>query len=288
MGNTIAVAIPALLGIWGTAGAWAQSRPDAALTFEVASVKPNNSADFRGVGWDFLPGGKFTATNLPLYWLIARAYDVAPQSVRLSGGPAWIRTERYDVKAEAGADMVPASMSRQAREDKMRLMLQALLADRFKLAMRHESREMPVYAVVVGKSGSKLRKAAIDEKDCPAGRGQEGTSCHVITGGMGRGMHGKAVSVADIVQFVENWSDRPVIDKTGVDGLFEIDTDGWAPMRPRPVLPGRDPTPEDIAMADPTRPTLSLILERLGLRMEPQRAAVDSYIIEQVERPSEN
>ncbi len=207
----------------------------------MASVKQNNSADFRGVGWDFLPGGRFTATNLPLYWIIALAYDVSPQSVRLSGGPAWIRTERYDLKAEAGADMVPASMSRKAREDNMRLRLQALLADRFKLAVRHESREMPVYAVVLGKSGPKLRKAAIEEKDCPSSRGQGDMSCHVITGGMGRGMHGKAVSVADIVQFVENWSDRPVIDKTGIDGLFEIDTDGWAPMRPRPVLPGRDP-----------------------------------------------
>jgi uncharacterized protein (TIGR03435 family) len=284
----IAVAIPALLGIWGTFGAWAQSRADAALAFEVASVKPNNSADFRGVGYDFLPGGKFTATDLSLYWLIALAYDIAPQSVRLSGGPAWIRTERYDVQAEAGAGVIPVSMSRKAREDKMRLMLQALLVDRFKLTMRHENKEMPVYAVLVGKGGSKLQKSTVAEQDCPSSHSFNELSCHVITGGMGRGMHGKAVSIADMVQFVENWSDRPVIDKTGIDGLFAVDTDGWAPMRPRFVLPGRDPRPEDIAMADPTRPTLSLIFERLGLKMESQRAAVDSFVIEQIERPSEN
>ena len=288
MTRAIAVAASALLGIWGTVGASAQSRPDSTLAFEVASIKPNKSADFRGLSYDFLPGGKFTATNLPLYWLIAQAYDVAPQSVRLSGGPNWIRTERYDVQAEAGAGVIPVSISRKDREDRMRLMLQALLAARFKLVMRHQSKEMPVYAVVVGKSGPKLERAAIDEKDCPTAWGLDGTSCHAITGGMGRGMHGKSVSVADMVQFVENWSDRPVIDQTGLQGLFEIDTDGWAPMRPRPVLNGRDPTPEDIAMADPTRPTLSLIFERLGLKMESQKAAVDSYVIEQIERPSEN
>jgi len=256
----------------------------------VASVKQNKSSDSRGSGWGsaFLPGGRLSATNLPLFVLISMAYDVGPQSLRLSGGPPWIRTDRYDVEATAGPGVLPASMPRKVRDEKMRSMLQALLADRFKLAVRRENSERPVYAIVVGRSGPKLQKAKIEEKDCPDGPESYGVSCHSFTGGMGRGLHAKAVTIADIAKAVENWSDRPVVDKTGLDGLFEIDTDGWAPMRPRPVLTGRDPTPEDIAMADPTRPTLSLIFERMGLKLEPQKALVEIFVIEQVERPSEN
>jgi bla regulator protein blaR1 len=112
-----------------------------------------------------------------------------------------------------------------------------------------------VYAVVVGKNGPKLHKA---------------------------------VSVSNIAMFVENWSDRPVVDKTGIQGLFEVETDGRAPLRPRPVAPGAEPPAEDIAMADPTRQTLFLIFEWLGLKIEPQRAPVDVIVIDHVEKPSEN
>ena len=167
-------------------------------------------------------------------------------------------------------------------------MLQALLADRFKLIIRREAKELPVYAVVVGKNGPKLQRAKIEEKDCPEGPENYGVSCHSFMGGMGRGIHAKAVTVSDIVMFVENWSDRPVVDKTGIQGLFEVETDGWAPLRPRPVAPGAEPSAEDIAMADPTRPSLFLIFERLGLKMESQKAPVEVFVIDHVEKPSEN
>ena len=285
-----AVAGPILFGIWSPPMVWAQPQAGAVLTFEAASIKPNKSGDLRGTGWGsaFLPGGRLSATNIPPFLLIAMAYDVGPQSVRLSGGPPWIRSERYDVEATAGQGVLPASMPPKDRDEKMRSMLQALLADRFKLAVRRENSERPVYAVVIGKGGPKLQTASMQEKDCPEGPENYGVSCHSFAGGMGRGLHAKAVTIADVAKWVENWSDRPVVDKTGLDGLYEVETDGWAPMRPRPLLPGHDPTPEDIAMADPTRPTLSLIFERMGLKLEAQKAPVDVFVIEHVERPSEN
>ena len=256
------------------------------LTFEAASVKPNKSATRPGM--QFLPGGRFTATNMPLFMLIASAYDVPFQSVRLSGGPDWIRSERYDIEATAGTDAIPSGISAKARENKTRLMLQALLADRFKLTIRRETKELPVYAVLVGKSGPRLQKAKIEEKNCPEGPENYGVSCHSFMGGMGRGLHAKAVTVSDIVMFVENWSDRPVVDKTGIRGLFEVETDGWAPLRPRPVASGAEPSAEDIAMADPMRPSLFLIFERLGLKMESQKAPVEAFVIDHVEKPTEN
>jgi uncharacterized protein (TIGR03435 family) len=268
------------VGLFGQSGA-------IPLTFDAASVKPNKSAARPGI--QFLPGGRFTATNMPLFILIASAYDVPFQSVRLSGGPDWIRSERYDIEATAGSGAVPAGLFAKAREGKTRLMLQALLADRFKLTVRRETKQLPAYLVVVANKGPKLQKAKIEENDCPEGPLPDGgPPCHVINGGMGRGLHAKAVTVSDIVMFVENWSDRPVIDKTGIQGLFEVETDGWAPLRPRPVPPGAEPSAEDIAMADPTRPSLFLIFERLGLKMESQKAPVDVFVIDHVEKPSEN
>jgi uncharacterized protein (TIGR03435 family) len=274
-----------LLAVVTAAGLLAQSggRP---LSFEVASVRPNKSTTRPGL--QFLPGGRFTATNLPLFVLIATAYDVPFQSVRLSGGPDWTRSERYDLEAAAPAGAVPAGSSTKAREDKTRSMLQTLLAERFKLTIRRETKDLPVYAVVAGKTEPKLQKAKIEEKDCPDGPVNIGVSCHTIMGGMGRGLHGKAVSVSDIVMYTENWSDRPMVDKTGIQGLFEVETDGWAPLRPRPLPPGAEPSAEDIAMADPTRPSLFLIFERLGLKLESQKAPVETFVIDHVEKPSEN
>jgi bla regulator protein blaR1 len=283
----LAVGIPIAIGILNAPPVRAQSDTSTRLAFEVASVRLNRSSDFRGAGVDFLPGGRFKATNLPLDWVIAEAYNVPPWSVRLSGGPDWIGSERYDIEATAAPGAIPEGLSVKAREDKMRLMLRTLLADRFKLVIRSGSKELPVYVVVVAKNGSKLQRAKIEEKDCPVGSTSE-LRCHVINGGMGRGMHGKAVEISDILSFVENWSDRPMVDKTGLTGLFEVETDGWAPMRPRVRPPGEEPTAEDKAMADPIRPTLFTIFDRLGLKMESQKAPVEVFAIDHVEKPSEN
>jgi uncharacterized protein (TIGR03435 family) len=105
-------------------------------------------------------------------------------------------------------------------------------------------------------------------------------------GGMGRGLHGKAVDLSDIVHYVENWTDRPVIDKTGLTGLFEIDTEGWTPMTaqpPREVTGGADE-----GLNDPERHTIFLIFDRLGLKLESQKGPVQIYTIEHVEKLSEN
>jgi uncharacterized protein (TIGR03435 family) len=279
-----AVAGPIAVGIR------AQSQPAPHLAFEVTSVKQNKSADWRGMGIEFLPGGRFKATNVPLLIVIATAYDVPFQSSRLSGGPDWIRSDKdkYDIEASAEKDAIPAGSSVKARDEKIKWMLQSLLADRFKLTIRRETKELPVYALVVGKNGPKLQKSKIEEKDCPE-VSDGNTGCHQFMGGQGRGLHGKAVDMSDMALFVGNWTDRPLVDRTGIKGLFEIDTDGWVPIRPRaPVAPGADPSPEDIAMSDPTRPTLYMIFDRLGLKMESSKGPVDMFVIDHVEKPTEN
>jgi uncharacterized protein (TIGR03435 family) len=252
-------------------------------SFDVASVKPAQNNVVRGERLQFLPGGRFTAENMPVCMLITTAYNLPPQSPRISGGPDWIRSERFDVEAKADRAAIPSGSSRKALEGQLRLMLQSLLAERFKLILGRETREMPVYALVVQKGGAKLQKSKIQhDEDCAEGSAI-GVACHSLSGGQGRGLHGEAVEISDIARFVENWTDRPVLDKTGLEGLFRVDTSGWTPLIPR--QPGQDQG-EDLL--DPTRPTLYSVFAKLGLKLEPQKASVDVFTIEQIQRPAGN
>ncbi len=113
--------------------------------------------------------------------------------------------------------------------------------------------------------------------------------CHHISGGIGRGIHGSAISLADVALMVQNWSDKPVVDKTGLTGLYDVQTDGWAPMRPRPMGPdGTTPTGGDSGIYDPDRQTLFDVFRQLGLKMESQRAVIDMYVVDHVEKPTAN
>jgi len=284
-----AIAAPIVIGMMDASPLRAQA-PTARLAFEVASVKHNTSTDPRTMRMQTLPGGRFVA-SIPLIFVITTAYNLPFQSDRLTGGPDWLRTERYDIEATPDKATIPAGISVKERDDRVRLMLQTLLAERFKMVMRRDIKELPVYAVLVKKDGPKLQKAAVEEKDCtetPKGP-TDPAACHGFSGGQGQGAHAQAVSMSDLASWVSNWSDHPVIDKTGLQGLYNIQTEGWVPMRPRPPRPaGQDPTAEDLAFADPARPTLFQIFDRLGLKLESQKAPVEIFVIESAERPSEN
>jgi len=290
----LAAAVPIAVGLLYAPQIRAQSEPTEPLAFEVASVKPHAPGDNRLYFPEFLPGGRFVA-RVPLLILIATAYNLPFNfSVRLSGGPDWLRKPDgsvFDIEATAGAGAIPAGLSVRARNDRMRLMLRALLADRFKLVIHRETKELPVYALVVGKGGPKLQKADIDEEDCPESvpppaPGTPITACHAFMGGRGRGLHARAVDMSDLASYVENWTGRPLLDKTGLKGLFHIETTGWLPMEPGPPPAPGTKSEDGMDMADV--PTLFQVFERLGLKMESQRDRVDVYVIDHVERPSEN
>jgi len=292
-----ALALGVTVAIWLVDVAHAQTQSQTP-TFEVASVKLHVGGTDRNtlVPPTVLPGGRFVS-KFPLKFLVSWAYKVPYQGpAGLTGLPDWADgpDSMFDVEATSA---MPPGLSVQAREDRVRAMVQALLADRFKLVMRRESKEMPVYALVVAKGGAKLQPADIDEKDCPeaslAALGPQTPStptpevCHAFNGGMGRGLHARAATLSDLAAFVESWTDRPLLDKTGIQGLYRFETKGWLPMDAK-VAPDAPGTPLRDGVADADRPTLFEIFDQLGLKMESQKGVVDVYVIDHIEKPLTN
>jgi uncharacterized protein (TIGR03435 family) len=254
--------------------------------FEVASVKLHVGGGDRNtlVPPTALPGGRFVS-RFPLALLISWAYKLPTNQNGPKGIPDWAQGAGaiYDVEATSA---LPPGLSVQARDDRVRAMVQALLVDRFKLVIRRESKDMPVYALVVAKGGPKLLRADVEEKDCPeaspSALGPQTAStpmpdvCHAFTGGMGRGLHARAATMSDLAAFVESWTDRPLLDKTGIQGLYRFETKPWLPMDEMP---------------DPSGPRADLqtvfqMFEGLGLRLEAQKGVADVYVIQHLERPS--
>jgi uncharacterized protein (TIGR03435 family) len=222
------------------------------LKFEVASVKPNKSGD-RDASMNPSPGG-FYATNTTLKFLITWAYDVGDHQI--SAGPNWINTERYDIVAKGQIDRPNSAQYRQ--------MLQTLLADRFQLRLRRETKELPVYALVVGKNGSKLREA--DGVGMTTGRGR-------ITA--------RRISMERFAAHLGNRLGRTVLDRTGLQGNFAFELE-WTPDPGQPL--GPNPTP--LESSGPS--IFTALQDQLGLKLEPQKGSVEMLVIDHVEKPSEN
>lgn len=269
----------------------AQSQIEESSTpkFEVISVKLNRSPDPRKGGLQFLPNGRFLATNMPLIQVIAAAWNLPRQSQRLVlASGVQMLDDVYDIEAVPEKRTFPDGLATEERVVRMRLMVQALLEDRFKLSILREPREQPVYVLVVGKGGPKLERSEFQEQNCsetdPA-KWISNPACHFMNGNQNGGLHGASVTISQVVERLQNIAiDRPLLDKTGLTAFYNIQTEGWTPMRPSPnTNPQGDPTADISA-----RPTLFEIFERLGLRMESQRAIIDMFVIDHIEKPSEN
>lgn len=218
---------------------------------------------------------RFLATDDSLYSLIAIAYDLPIMgAIRVVGGPGWTRQEHFTVE---GTVDFPAKITPRDRAARMRLMLRALLSDRFKLVLREETKDLPIYALTVGKRGLKLKPSKLSEEYCSSA---PPAACHLVSGGSAMGLHAKAATIADIAQATCLFSTRPVIDETGLKGLYEIDTSRWADTHP---VPG--PQTNESALEAASLPPLSTVFKNLGLEMDSTRGPVDVYVIERAQRP---
>ena len=274
------VAIVFLITSWGLR---AQTGP-APLTFEVASIKPS-APDARGTMFQMQPGGGVRISGATLRTLITFAYDV--RDFQVSGGPGWINSDRFDIVAHAERSSAsqnppanPLQMSDEQRKSGMeqtRERLRSLLAERFQLAVHRDNKEQTVYALVVAKNGPKL----------PAAKDGSGPGRMR----MGRGQFdGQGVEMQMLATVLSNEVGRPVIDRTGLKGKFDVKLEftpepgqGFGPLGPPP--PGVEAPPPP----DPNGPSIFTALqEQLGLRLESQKGPAETLVIDRVERPSEN
>ncbi len=295
-----AVSGPIVLGILNAPPSRAQEAVAAgtpAPKFEVASIKPSNESGglFR-VGLD--PSGRFIANNITVKFLLEQAFGM--KDSQISGVPGWVDSEHYDIQAKAEDSFAQQKLSRDERFRQVTLMMQSLLADRFKLVVRHETKELPVYALTVAKGGSKLHEAAPgpSEPDSPPPPpppgGPRGPGGPPGRGGI-RMMPGEfnanAVGMDRLADILARIVGRVVVNETGLTGQYDF-TLKWTPEQGEgPMMRGPvGPPPADAPPPpDPNGPTIfSALQEQLGLKLESQKSPIDTIVIEHVERPSEN
>jgi uncharacterized protein (TIGR03435 family) len=251
--------------------------------FATITIKPARSADPRNARVQLLPNGDLIANAVPLITLLSYAYDVPVNpSPRLSPLPNWTLTEKYDIEAKAPANAVPPSLQDSEVRSRKQRMIRELLADGFKLVMRVENKTMPVYALTVAGGGPKLQKAAITEKECAFDAGPE--VCHSFAGGLGHPLNARAIDMDDLVHYIGNWTDLPVVNRTALSGLFTVNTAGWAPMRLPPPPPNATPAGNPFAGL----PTIFTVLGKLGLELKRQEDTLPIYTAERIERPAAN
>ena len=262
--------------------------PNAALTYEAASVKPNKSG-VQGSSIRRFPGGRLQATNMPLRALITFAYQV--QGFQLVDDPTWIRNENFDIVAKMEGDPPPVMPG--TGPDPHMVAMRTLLAERFKLAVRRETREMDIYALVLARPDGKLGPALKPTtQDCAAmiaaARGgpppgpPPGPNSPVVCGM--RGLPGRLVAGAMPMSLLaSNLSgqvQRIVVDRTGLSGAWDFEIT-FTPERPLNPPPG-----VEFPAADPNAPSLfTAMQEQLGLKLQSTKGPVEVLVVERVEQP---
>ncbi len=241
MRNRTALAGLALL----SANALSSQTPDALPHFEAAVIKPSKVAD-GSISNSFDNSGRFTATNTSLKLFILIAYQVR----EIEGGPAWMDSATFDITAK------PETA---ANKDQGRLMLRALLADRFQLKFHMETRELPILQLVVAKNSPHLAEGK-DKFDSMSGRPG------ILTG--------TAATMKHLAGNLSSVLGRQVFDKTGLPGYYDFKLEF---------------TPEGTPPDRTTGPSLYTALqEQLGLKVESAKGPVEILVIDHAEKPSEN
>lgn len=251
-----------ILAVNLTVVAWGQSQT--APAFEVATIKP--SPQF--INWSGIQtpgGGRFEASHATLKAMVAYAYDV--REFYVAGGPGWAGSDRFEIvaktDAKADANATPAQM---------RVMLQSLLTERFKLALHRETKEATVYQLVVSKGGPKLQEAGGDPGFIRfLGRGQ---------------IDGQRIPMTGLANYLQTLLGEVVVDKTALTASYNFKL-AWTPDEGQAGRPGAGAGLGN--PAEESGPSIFTALqEQLGLKLEGTKGPVETVVIDHAEKPSEN
>ena len=251
--------------------------------FEVASIKPNKSGTPM-IMFRFTPDGVMV-TNSPLKLIIQQSYGV--EENQIVSAPSWVNSERFDV--EAKVDSADAPKLRDLKPKQRMAMLQPVLADRFRLKVHRETRELPVYELVVAKQGFKLTPT--DGRSCttrdlaqfprPPFDPSQKQACGTIK--LLSGPHKvifdlPGATVTEFSKYLPDVAGRPVVDKTGINGLFNFHME---------FARGGVPSSEPSADNDDVQSVFSA-LAQIGLRLQPAKGSKEFLVIDSIARPSAN
>lgn len=230
---------------------------DKRLSFAAVSIKPHDPDDpCRGCSGFDAEGDRMKIRNKNASGIMQVAYAINPRQI--VGAPDWFYNESFDIVCTSDTPGEPTSAQ-------YLIMLQNLLADRFGLRFHHEKRELPVYAIEIGKAGPKFKAAGSDEK--PSGDD--------MRNGQDQKISLTSASLNDFAERMQLFVDRPVVDQTGLAGKYDFSLHY---------------TVDETRTADPNAPPglFTAIQEQLGLKLVPVKASADVFVIDHVEQPSAN
>jgi uncharacterized protein (TIGR03435 family) len=253
----------------------ALGQSNAESRFEVASIKPSDPAA-RGRRISVNPGGRFTTMNASLKSLIQDAYDV--RGFMISGGPAWLDSQGYDIEAKGEALSVSEDVLRKMTDEQrkpfmelLRSRLRTLLMERFQLRVHWETKELPVYGLVIAKNGVKIQAAKDD------GTPRESMNVRADNGQVQ--IIGKGATLGPLTKSLADLVGRPVLDKTGLTGSFDFTISYTSDLAQQP--PGAGDGTEGPSL-------FTALQEQLGLRLDAQKGPVEILVIDSAERASAN
>jgi uncharacterized protein (TIGR03435 family) len=269
-----------------------KAAPAPTYEYEAATIKPSKGPgpDHKIGMWAASDG--FNAWFVTPQQMISTAYGV--QAFRVSGGPNWLPSERFDIEAKMDAATADAleKLSPDQRVLTQQQMLQALLADRFQLTVHRETKELTIYTLVIAKGGPKLQEAKAGDTYPNGGTYPDGT--HAGAGSMkGSVLSGEvtaqAVPIAKLAQDLMQMLGHPVLDRTELTGVYDFKLQFTPDDRLQPP-PGASPNSRiPLPSADSNAPSLfDALQEQLGLKLESGKGPVEVIVIDHIERPSGN
>jgi len=271
------LAAAAIWALGGLAQTGLQTGPAAASpAFEVASIKPDTSGSL-GMSMNIEKSGHFRASGLPLKLILQQAYDV--KDSQIIGAPSWLDSDRFSIEAKpdeaTAAEM--EMLNPEQRKDKLMLMMRGLLEERCQLKLRKESRDLPVYALMVGKNGPKLHASVPAPNEKPSGtRFRRGE------------LEASDAPLSALSNMLSGLLGRPVVDKTALSGKYDFNLK-WAPEEQTGQIfkgAGDSPGPPP---AEPAGPSIfTAVQEQLGLKLEAQKSPMMVLVIDHIEKPSAN
>jgi uncharacterized protein (TIGR03435 family) len=285
--------------------------PSVKPKFEVASIKPNKSGSLTTSNG--FQACRYVANNATLKMMVAFAYRLPNgQNLpfeRVIGGPSWIETDHFDVEAKRGDGADSIAMNQ------FILMIQSLLEERFQLRTHFTKQDFPAYDLVVAKEGLKLPKSANQQQPTPApnpvlrcvgtpsgpptlplpsngSRGGSPPRPQITYGPSGVSIDMTHMSLASLSNILRGYTDRPIVNKTGITGLYDVKLH-FSPERGPTPGSAQPPAAGQAApvAADPSGisgPSIFTAIQELGLKLESSKASLDVLVIDSVQKPSEN